>query len=126
MAGGPQRPDRLSLWTRPPGSVWNRRMLGDGCSGSGSITSEPRFQEKQHFGSGVGTEAAWLDRIGNPEVPRPGDHEGARDELCLLKCRQEGRRLRVRIDDVVMRAIDQKKPRRAPPHPPPPHPPPPP
>jgi hypothetical protein len=72
------------------------------CSNQrGSITSEPRFQEKQYFGSGVGTEAAWLDRIGDPEVPSSRNHDRARNELCLFERSQKGCRLRVRVDNVI-------------------------
>ena len=65
-----------------------------------------------YFRSGVGTEAAWLDRISDPEVPSSRNHDRARNELCLFERSQKGCRLRVRVDNVIICAVHEKEPRR--------------
>jgi hypothetical protein len=67
------------------------------------------LQEPQHLRRGLGTIASgFLDRVARPEMPGARHQDAAGEEAGLLERREESLRLRRRIDDVVILAVDQK------------------
>src|SRR4249920_519981 len=72
--------------------------------------SQRRPQETQHLRGGLGAVAArLLHRPARPEMPRSGDDDAAREEAGLLESGQEDLRLGLRVDDVVVGAVNEEK-----------------
>src|SRR6478736_9845391 len=72
--------------------------------------SQRRPQETQHLRGGLGAVAArLLHRLARPEMPRSGDDDAAREEAGLLESGQEDLRLGLRVDDVVVGAVNEEK-----------------
>src|SRR5215470_14195307 len=72
--------------------------------------SERALQEPQELRRGLRAIAAGLvDRVAGPEMPRARNDDGAGEEAGLLERGEEHLRLGLRIDDVVVGAVDQQK-----------------
>src|SRR5262245_48453641 len=72
-------------------------------------TLERAAKEPQHLWRGLLAIApGLLDRLARPEMPRPRYDDGAGKEAGLLQRGQECLRLRLRVDNVVIGAVDEQ------------------
>src|SRR5215510_9898474 len=71
---------------------------------------ERAAKEPQHLRRGLRAVApGLLDRLARPEMPRPRYDDGAGKEAGLLQRGQKCLRLRLRVDDVVIGAVDEQE-----------------
>src|SRR5262249_43432891 len=83
-----------------------------------SASAAPQLQhvlkESHCLRTGEAAEAGIVHRIGDEEMPGTRDHHRADEETRLFESGEKRYGLRPRIDNVVMVAVDQQKPRQIP------------
>src|SRR5204862_4745812 len=104
------RPDRRTERRRRKRS--RRAPQTGACAGAPHLRAirgplEPGLQKRQDLGPGIGAEATGIERIGEPEISRAGNHDSACDDVRLLARRQKRGGLGRWVRDIVVGAVHE-------------------